>query len=300
MTRYRRRCAVGAVLALLIPLALTARAAGDERIAYLAWSEGYWQVWTMRPDGSEAAALTRSPTDKTRVSWFPDGGSLLVNALDGTLSEVDAQTGAERPIPIELRGTHDAVAAPDSGRIAFSLSTAGAIDDNEIWLAERNGQDLKRVTLLPGLQHQPQWGPRERYVYFLSGESSQEHDLHRVDLASGSTEKLTAGDLYHFELAVSRDERWAYSNNRTGNYEIYVKAPDEAPALATRHPALDGSPSWGPNGRLVFHSLRSGSLQVWRLDRLGSEPIQLTHHAQGARRPVWWTPQQVGQEAGPR
>ena len=294
VTRARSR-ALGATLAAVLLAAPGAATADDGRIAYLGWHDGYWQVWTMRPDGTDAALLTRSPADKVRVSWFPDGRSLLVNALDGSLEEVDSKTGETHEIPMELPGTQDAVAAPSSGRIAFSVTTGDTPDNNEIWLAERTGSQLRRITHMPGLQHQPQWGPNERFVYFLSGPGSQEHDLHRVELGSGSIEQLTTADVYHFELAVSREGRWAYSNNRSGNYEIYVRLPDERPVAATRHPALDGAPSWGPAGRLVFHSLRSGTVQVWRLDRLDGEPVQLTRHARGGRNPVWWTPSEKQQ-----
>ena len=92
-------------LALLEPLARAATPASPSesgRIAYLSPAGPYWQVWLMNPDGSAAKQLTRSPYEKAHLSWFPDGKSLLVNALDGHLYRVDAETGAEQPIALAL------------------------------------------------------------------------------------------------------------------------------------------------------------------------------------------------------
>jgi Tol biopolymer transport system component len=267
-------------------LAGAARAA--ERIAYLAASDAYWQVWIVPAAGGTPHQVTRSAYEKARCSWFPDARHLLVNALDGRVFRVDAETGAEQEIPMPLRSATDAVVSPDGAHIAFSLSTADSIDDNEIWVVGGNGANPQRLTTMPFLQHDPQWSADGRWIYFLSGDGQQAHDIWRVAVQSRSTEQLTAGTGYHFELAIAADGRLAFSSNRSGDYEIYVQQDGRPVAPLTRTAGLDGAPSWSPDGkRLAFHSTRRGALNVWAMSADGSTPVQLTHHERGARNPVW-------------
>jgi TolB protein len=289
--RKPRRLGVLVGLGLGALLAAGPAAAEEGRIAYLAWTEGFWQVWTLAPDGGARRQVTRSPYEKTRISWLPDGRRLLVNGAEGKLFVVDVDTGEESPTALPVAGTLDAVVSPDGTRIAFSLSTAQSRDDNEIWVVNFDGSDLRRLTQMAWLQHEPAWDPAGQWIYFLSGDGRKDHDIWRVSPTGASREQLTAGSGYHFELAVARDGRLAYSNDRTGNYEIHVQEPGQPPKPVTDHPALDGHPTWAPDGNsLVFHSARSGRLNLWQVDLAGGAPRRLTDHDRGARNPVWWHP----------
>jgi TolB protein len=269
-------------------MAAPAPASAAGRIAYMAASDAYWQVFVVPAEGGAPRQVTRSPYEKARCSWFPDGRHLLVNALDGRVFRVDGETGAEQEIPMPLRGASDAVVSPDGARIAFSLSTADSIDDNEIWLVGVDGSNPLRLTTMPSLQHDPAWSADGRWIYFLSGDGKQAHDIWRVSPETRSNEQLTAGAVYHFDLALAADGRLAFSGNRSGNYEIYVQR-DAGPSKAvTRDPGLDAAPTWSPDGkRIAFHSTRGGALNIWAMGDDGAAPVQLTHHAAGARNPVW-------------
>jgi Tol biopolymer transport system component len=267
--------------------------AGAERIAFLAHSGDYWQVWVMDPDGGGQHQVTRSSSEKTRISWFPDGEALLVNTLDGRLLRVNAMSGAETPIQVDPPGALDAVLSADGSQIAFSLSTASSIDANEIWTVATAGGQARRRTNRPWLQHDPQWSPDSRFIYFLSGRGDDSHDIWRLELASGSVEQLTVASLYHFEVAVGPRGALAFSSNRAGHYDLWLQRPPEPARALTDDAALDGGPSWSGDGSaLAFHSTRSGTLQIWRADALAQSPprfTQLTHHAEGARGPAWWS-----------
>lgn len=273
---------------LLAGLSAATPAKANGEIAYLASTGDYWQVWVVDATGSEPRQVTRSPYEKVRCSWYPDGRQLLVNSLDGRLLKVHVRDGSEEEIGNVLPGTKDAVISPTGRWIAFSLSTAGSVDDNEIWVVDADGGNPRRLTRMPWLQHDPAWSPDERFVYFASGDGGQAHDLWRVEVETGSREQLTVGSLYHFDVDVAGDEHIAFSNNQTGNYELYARRGRTQPRRLTDHPALDAAPSWSPEGdALVFHSTRSGALNVWRLDLASDAPVQLTFHKAGARDPSW-------------
>jgi TolB protein len=278
-------CAIGA-------MAGSAGAAGGPAdVAYLASTDGLWQAWVMRADGSAARQVTRSEREKSRVSWFPDGRALLVSALDGSLVRVDLETGEETSIALRLPNVIDAVLSPDGTSVAFSASAAGGRDASEIWTMSVDGSGLRKHTAMPWLQHEPAFDPGGEWIYFVSGDGGDAHDVWRVSRRTQSREQLTAGNLYHFDVCVAPDGRLAFSSNRSGDYEIWVRDASGAETRVTRHAALDAGPAWSPDGRaLIFHSTRSGRLQLWRTSVDGGVASleQLTEHEGGARGASWW------------
>jgi TolB protein len=151
---------------------------------------------------------------------------------------------------------------------------------------------------MPYLQHEPAWTPDGRWIYFLSGDGGQSHDVWRVAIDGGRAEQLSVGSLYHFELAPGPSGRLAYSSNRSGNYEIYVEdAGDGAnPRRLTDDASLDGGPSWSPDGRtLIFHSLRGGRFELWQVGAMGGAATKLSVPTESARAPNWWHSAQESQ-----
>jgi TolB protein len=281
-------------LALLIVAALPAESAAG-RVGFLAVADGYWQVWEIAPDGSGEHRITSSPGDKTRCSWYPDGEHLLVNTLDGRVLKVARGSGQEERIPIPFEGVLDAVLSPTGRWIAFSVSTANSKDANEIWIVRADGSGLERLTVMKHLQHEPAWSPDERWIYFLSGDGVQAHDIWRVEVRSQNTEQLTAGELYHFNVAVSPGGTLAYSGNRTGNYEIWIRDEKGSAAPLAADPAFDESPSWSPDGTsVIFASTRGGPINLWKARPGDGQAEPLTNHPQGARAPCWWSPPAKG------
>lgn len=265
----------------------------DHELAYVAVTHGYWQVWVSRADGSKARQVTKTRTDKTRLSWFPDSKRLLVNLNDGTVAQLDIETGIETRISLDQSPVVDAVVSPDGSRLAFSFSTA--IDGNDLWVTGVDGRSAQKLVRMASLQHEPTWSPDGKSLYFLSGDGGQAHDIWRIRLHDGSTEQQTVGTLYHFDVAVSSDGMLAYSSNRGGDYDIYLQRAGATTEQLTDDPALDGGPTFAPDGSaIVFESTRGGVLNLWRLDLSSRTLKQITNHPEGARAAAWYSNRKIG------
>ena len=243
----------------------------------------------MQPDGQGKRQITFSNYDKSHISWYPDGSHLLVNGNQGRLEKVNVETKLETLIELPIKGTTDAAISPDGKFIAFSLSVADSVDNNHIWLVTADGKNLQKLTNMAGLQHEPVWSADGKWIYFLSGKGKQAHDIWRVSLSNKNREQITAGQLYHFDLALSPRGEMAYSNNRTGNYEIWIRDLQGKERQLTENQAIDSRPAWSGDGKMMlFESSRDGVMNIWQKPVAGGTARKLTRELIGARYPVWW------------
>lgn len=70
----------------------------------------------------------------------------------------------------------------------------------------------------------------------------------------------------------------AYCANRKGNYDIYVIPAEGGEEIRlTNAEGLDDGPEYSPSGQYIwFNSVRTGLMQVWRMQADGSEQTQMT------------------------
>ncbi|MBI5961504.1 MAG: PD40 domain-containing protein, partial [Chloroflexi bacterium] len=81
----------------------------------------------------------------------------------------------------------------------------------------------------------------------------------------------------------------AFTTERDGNPEVYAAAGDgSAVRRLTDNPALDGGPTWSPDGgRLAFHSARDGNLEIYMMDPDGGNVQRLTDNPASDSDPAW-------------
>lgn len=259
----------------------------QQSLAYLAQTDGYWKVWVSDLDGSDAKQLTKDQGDVSRISWFPDGHNLLVNLQDGRLFRVDAATGERLAIQTPMPGIQDAVISPNGKQIAFSYGANEMVYNNDVWMFDVASGAAAKLTAMPGLQHEPAWSADGKWLYFLSGNGGQFHDIWRLNLATRSSEQVTVNELYHFDLALNEEGIVAYSGNRSGNYDLWLRHPNGRSQALTNDVALDARPAWTPGeDSLLFESTRGGGMNVWSID-LGTKQLKkITQTKGGARMPI--------------
>ncbi len=274
-----------------IILLSTGTTLAQEKIAFLAIDHGYWQVWLMDADGQNPQLISRSPYDKSRLSWYPDNNMLLVAGNQGELVKLNLRQKTEIPVTIKLpqkkNPPNDTVLSPDGHYLAFSQIP---VDDiySKLWLYSlQTGQSIA-IGRMRGFQHEPVFSADSQQLYFLSGNNQQNHDIWRYSLSGQSLEKMTHEQLYNLDVSLSPSHNLAFSSNRSGNYEIWITDAKGIRRL-TQHAALDARPSWSADEKTVaFESTRSGIVNIWRVNpELPQSVQQLTDFKEGARYPLY-------------
>lgn len=127
--------------------------------------------------------------------------------------------------------------SPDGRHLLFSQPPANPRDlttaKTTIYVAELSGKNRHLVATVPGVLQIPRWSPDGRKVAYQVYAGPDWHDAHilLLDIATGETRTLTRHDRSY----------------------------------------LDETPSWLPNGSLLFQSTRDGAFEIYRMNGDGSE-----------------------------
>jgi Tol biopolymer transport system component len=162
-------------------------------------------LFTGAPDGDARNLLTEMVA--LAPAWSPDGESVVFVALreGGRLYEVQAEGGDVRRIT-DVSARNPAW-SPDGTRLAFGALDAS--DMGDVFSINRDGSDLRQLTITPWDERYPAWSPAGDWLaYSTTGGNENSYDL-----------------------------------------DIYIMRPDGSdPHRLTRVPSSEVFPAWRPAG----------------------------------------------------
>ncbi len=150
-------------------------------LAFQSDRAGNWDIFTIRPEGSDEQQRTHSPADETDPAWSPRGNALayLSNRNgDHDLYLLDLNSGRERPL---TTGTGDDLLpawSPDGRWLAFQSNRDG---NWELYAYDVISNTLLRLTTNPAADEAPTWNCDGSRVLFQSNRDG-EADLYSVAL----------------------------------------------------------------------------------------------------------------------
>jgi TolB protein len=296
-------------------------------------------VWHERPRGDEIVLLPaaggepqpfsaldplRSGSDR-HPSWSPDGTriafSRLVQSGEGRFVELwsanvegsdfarhaDATFNAEEgDSEWPALSNHWGPSGPrvrENGRIAFVSDRDG---NQEIYTANPDGSDPRRLTANGALDTSPDWSPEGERIVFARGPSASPVDIWAMNRDGSGQVQLTGSEGVDSAPAWSPDGgKIAFVSNRnmpdgsTTGPELWVMDADGTAVRQLTNTLASASlaPAWSPDGaRIAFHSNVDGEFEAYTIDAsstpsaTGDARVKLTDNVGVSDQNPSWSP----------
>ena len=167
-------------------------------------------------------------------------------------------------------------------------------DVQEIYLADYDGANPRKVTNTATLNITPTWSPESDVIaytsYRPSGGMGTFQDIVLSFIRTGERRTPANGDPQkqnYLPIWSPDGSKIAFTSNRDGNPEIYVMNRDGSGLRRmTNHPAIDVSATWSPSGnQLAWVSDRTGTGRIYIMNADGTGQRGLINEE--AYRPTW-------------
>jgi TolB protein len=198
----------------------------------------------------------------------------------------------------ELHESQSSLRGVARTKLAFSsdrnrepvIATVEKREVKEIYVADYDGVNQRRITINRNLNLTPNWSPDARSIAYTSYASGVP-DILISNIYAATMERPTKGVGQNWLPVFSPDgSRIAFTSTRDGNSEIYVMNRNGTDLRRlTNNPQIDTTPTWSPNGtQIAFTSDRTGSAQVWVVGADGTGLRRITYESYADR--ATWSP----------
>ncbi|MDP4643473.1 MAG: biopolymer transporter Tol [Opitutales bacterium] len=241
------------------------------KLAFVGKQRGVSELYTSDLLFSRVRPLTADRSLLTGPSWSSDGRRILYTTYYKTgfpdVYMYDISTGRKEPIAT-FKGTNTGGAfSPDSRRIALTLSGSG---NSEIYTANTQGKDLRRLTTNKSLEASPSWSPDGSRLVFTS-DAPGKPQLYEISVNGGPMRRIpTNVSSYCSEPAWNpvKQNLIAFTAAVSGGFQIALY--DSSKRSSKILTSVDDSavePTWMNDGRhLVFTQRTKGRTRLMLLD----------------------------------
>ena len=168
------------------------------------------------------------------------------------------------------------------GSLVFYSARDG---NNEIYVADTDGERPVRITENPASDVDPDLSPNGRDIVFTSNRSGN-NDIYVVGTDGRNPVNLTNNAANDGWARWSPDgHHIVFHSNRDGNFELYaMNADGSGLTRLTNYPGVDQYPDWSPNGKQIAFRR---DVDIYTLDVTTGETNRLTAAPPLNQMPAW-------------
>jgi TolB protein len=268
----------------IVDLISGSRGIAQTSIAYISErTPGNKELYVMDYDGNNGHALTAYKSIVVTPAWSPDGEKIAFTSYRRGIPDIEILSRIDnRQYPFERAGgtTTTPAWSPDGSKIAFASSRDGS--DTEIYVADWNGKNMRRLTVNKAVDISPVWNPRTGREIAFTSDRSGSPQIYVMDVEGTNVRRLVDEGGHAVGPAWSPDGQriaFAWQRSRSSNFDIYIHDLGTGRNTQITHDTGDNEkPTWAPDGRhLAFESSRTGRKQIFSMVLDGTKVRQLTN-----------------------
>jgi len=242
------------------------------------------EIYVADYDGANPRRVTNTTTLNITPVWSPDSQIIAYTSFrpsgefgvfrDIILSYIN--TG-QRTTPANgspSKQNELPMFSPDGSKLAFTSYRDG---NPEIYVMNRDGSGLRRMTNNPAIDTTPTWSPTGQQLAWVSDRTGTPHIY--IMNADGTGQRQLINEYCDRPTwASGQFNEIAYAARTGPGYDIKLYSFSKGTAITlTDGIGSNESPAFSPNGRhIAFTSTRSGKTQIFTIDRDGNNLRQIT------------------------
>jgi TolB protein len=267
------------------------RGAFNTRIAYVRSQKDKARKYILQvadTDGFNAQTILESDQPLMSPSWSPTGQSLAYVSFENNRPEVFVQhlASAKRSKISGFEGINGAPSwSPNGKMLALVLSKDGNPD---IYTLNTTTKRLTRLTRNRAIDTEPVWSNKGRSIIFTSDRSGTPQ-LYQVTATGGKPKRITFEGSYNAAASISPDGKYiTMVHGERGRFKIAQLELETGNLTVLTDGALDESPSFSPNGKMVLYaSMRGDNGVLFAVSVDGRSKHKLSDQTGDLREPVW-------------
>jgi Tol biopolymer transport system component/DNA-binding winged helix-turn-helix (wHTH) protein len=163
------------------------------------------------------------------------------------------------------------------------LAIARTKVDTDIWQVELSdtGEAVRSAQLIASNYSEMclDWSRDGQHIVFKSTRSGS-HEAWIADADGSHVRQLTRTAMLGAPYLSPDGKEIVFNRGEGGNEDIYVASVETGtPRRLIDNPAEDKNARWSRDGaNIYFDSDRTGRPEIWKISRLGGEPLQVTHN----------------------
>ena len=214
----------------------------DRSMGYV-WPLGHFEIYSQKLDGSDRRRLTTGGAYNAEATVSPDGRRIIFTSTrdgDIDLYTMDLDGGEVRRLTTRVGYDGGAFFSPDGKRIVWRAQYPETAADTadfrrllgerlvrpsrlELWTADADGANPRRITSLGGANFAPYFHPDGRRVIFASNHENprgRNFDLYLIGLDGRGLEKITRhAEFDGFPMFSPDGRRLVWASNRNARTE---------------------------------------------------------------------------------
>jgi TolB protein len=261
-----------------------------ERMMGPVGDRGISNIYISDYDGANQQRVTVTRALDITPMWSPDGKAIAYTSYRTGFQDIIVSYIYEGRRTNPAAGTSEKqnflpAWSPDGSKLAFTSNRDG---NSEIYVVNRDGSGMRRLTNNPAIDVTPTWSPTGNQIAFTSDRTGTPQ-IWIMNADGSELRKITnESKCDRPTWSVSPNNEIAYASQTGAGFDIRIFDV----ASGTTRTITDGigsneSPAFSPNGRhIAFTSTRAGKEQIFVIDRDGKNLRQITRTGMN-RYPNW-------------